>query len=127
MKQSRLIFLAALLIFVILLAGYYSRHFLLSAFYIYEAEEYNYKAGFILRNKRASIEERKRIYRKSCDYFSKAYEIRQASFSFNRCEYAVDSCLWVEDFESVKKFREVQQSFEDPGGYKEADSPIYLW
>lgn len=115
---------------VLLISGllvWMNRAAFISRFYIYQGEELNYKAGFVLRNKRASAEERKKNYRASCDYFVKAYKVRQESFNFNRCEYAVDSCLWVEDFEHVDQFRELQQYFQDTGGFKEADSPIVLW
>ena len=126
-KKSTFIALGIGATLILLVLGYMSRKMVISAYCIYEGEEYNYKAGFILKNQRVPVNERKKIYRKSCDYFLQAYRHYPKSFDFNRCEYAVDSCLWVEDFESVNRFRNLQQNFKDNGGYKEADSPIALW
>ncbi len=112
---------AFLFLFALFLAGC-GKSYWLSKYYVYLAEQINYKAH-VLRTKPNALEERKRYHKKACDYFLKAYHINVAPFNFVRCEYAAQSCDWADDVESAKKFRTLQENYREPEEYEPAALP----
>ena len=111
------------MIVLLVLNGYgCGKNYWLSKYYVYLAEQHNYKAH-VLRTRQQPLEERKKYYQKACECFLKAYRIDTAPFNFIRCEYAAQSCDWVGDLKSARKFRILQESYKEPEEYEPAIVP----
>ncbi len=120
-KKSAMNHAALLFLLVILLTGC-GKNYWLAKYYLYVAEQNNYKAH-VLRTKKDVAEEQRKYHRKACDYFLKAYAADTNAFNFIRCEYAAQSCEWVDDFNSSHQFRMLQQQFQEPEEYEPAPLP----
>ena len=109
------------LFFVFLFTGC-GRNFWLAKYYVYVAEQHNYKAH-VLRTKKEAQAEMLKYQRKSCECFKKAYALDKSVFNFVRCEYASQSCDWVGDMEGAQFFRTVQQNYQEPEEMEPAPLP----
>jgi hypothetical protein len=86
----------------IVLAGC-SKQFLTAKYCLFRAEDLNFK-GYMAQYKDISREKRLAIYRKSCDYFLKAYQADKKVFDRTRIYFATDSCTRVEDSKAITLF-----------------------
>ena len=58
-----------------------------------------------------SYEERLKCYRKACDFFLKAYQHSDRTFTLNRIDSAAESCMRVGNYKTEKKFRQFEEKY----------------
>lgn len=100
---------------ILFLAGFFfcgcSKQDWLSRAYVFRAEEAFSKAYTMRLKKGVSYHDRLRYYRKACEFFLKAYEHSDRTFTLNRIDAAAEACMRVEDYETEKKFRAFGESY----------------
>lgn len=87
------IFLISAFLGVILSTGC-SRDYLPARIHLYRAEQTFWKAHYILKNKKAPFEERKKHYFEACQLYIKAYQWNRGIFTAAKIEEASQSCFY---------------------------------